>query len=59
VDLLVVVARPADEQCRVVVRVLKPELITVGVDLELARVGLARVGDYSELRMSEVRLRTE
>lgn len=41
VDLLVVVSGPADEQRRVVVRVLELELEAVGDHLKLARVGLA------------------
>lgn len=45
VDLLVVVSRSSNEKGRVVVWVLELELVSVGVDLKLARVGLALEGN--------------
>lgn len=45
VDLLVVVSRSSNEKGGVVVGVLELELVSVGVDLKLARVGLALEGN--------------
>ena len=56
VDLLVIIPGPPHKQRRVVVRVHEPELVPVGVNLELARVGGPLEGDRVDQLADSARL---